>query len=283
MISYDTRRHWTNRIMTSLMFAATLIALIPLFFILNHLILKGFGSINFHFFTELPKPVGETGGGMANAMLGSLLLMSLACLIGLPFGLLGGIYLSEFGKNKWGNTVRFMADMLNGTPSIVIGIFVYAIMVLPMKHFSALAGGVALGIMMIPTILRTTETMMLLVPQSLREGGLALGIPFWRTLLSIVFTTARGGIMTGILLSIARISGETAPLLFTALGNQFWAYNLNEPISALPLQIFNYAISPFEEWHRQAWAGALVLIGFIFILNIASQTLVKNSLTQKRR
>jgi len=273
-LSYS-RRLMTDRVMKGLTFLAAIVALVPLFLILTDLFLKGIGSVNGAFFTELPRPVGETGGGMANAIAGTFYLIGLACLVGLPVGICGGIYLSEFGKGKLGATVRFAADLLNGTPSIVIGIFVYAVVVLPMKSFSALAGGIALGILMIPTVLRTTETMMQLVPQSLREGALALGVPYWRTLLSVVLRTARGGILTGILLSIARVAGETAPLLFTALGNQFFSLYWDQPIAALPLQIFNFAISPFEEWRAQAWAGALVLIGLILTLNVSSRIFMR--------
>ncbi|MBI4211164.1 MAG: phosphate ABC transporter permease PstA [Deltaproteobacteria bacterium] len=265
------RRKGMNILVIGLCSAAALIALVPLILIFVHLISKGFGSLNLAFFTDLPRPVGEPGGGMANAILGSCVLIGIASLIGFPIGIFGGMYLSEFGKTKFGDTVRFSADMLSGTPSIVIGIFVYALIVLRTKNFSALAGGVALGIMMVPTIMRTTETMLDLVPRMLREGALALGIPYWKTLLAVVFKTARSGIVTGALLAIARVAGETAPLLFTALGNQFWSTSLNEPIAALPLQIFQYASSPFEVWQEQAWAGALVLIGLVFILNVTAR------------
>ena len=280
---FEKRRRWTNFIMMGATFLAALIALIPLFFILSHLISKGLGSLHWSFFTELPAPVGEPGGGMANGIVGSFLLVGIACLIGLPVGILGGIYLSEYGRGKLGNIVRFATDMLNGIPSIVIGIFVYAFIVIRVKHFSALAGGIALGIMMIPTVLRSTETMMNLVPQSLREGSLALGIPYWRTLVSVVFKTAQSGILTGVLLAISRIAGETAPLLFTALGNQFWNLKLDQPIAALPLQIFTYAISPYEDWQKQAWVGALVLIGLVLLLNIAARTLIRNRLSKPTR
>ncbi|MGA6980261.1 MAG: phosphate ABC transporter permease PstA, partial [Candidatus Sulfotelmatobacter sp.] len=220
-------------------------------------------SINWAFLTQTPKPVGEAGGGMANAIVGSAFILALASLIGVPIGVGAGIYVAEFGRNRFGAGIRFTADVLNGVPSIVIGIVAYAIVVLRQKHFSALAGGVALAIMMIPTITRTTEEMLLLVPQSLREAAYGLGIPRWRTTLSIVLRTATSGVITGIMLAFARVAGETAPLLFTAFGNQFWNLKANQPTAALPLQIFNYAISPYDEWHRQAWAGALVLIVLI--------------------
>lgn len=265
-----------NAIMVTLTFLCAIVAMVPLFLIFYHLLSKGLSSFDWHFFTEMPKPVGEPGGGMANGIVGSGILIGLASLIGLPVGILGGIYLSEYGRGKLSTLVRFSADMLNGTPSIVIGVFVYALIVIHTKTFSALAGGVALGIMMIPTILRTTEEMLKLVPQSLREAGLALGLPQWRVLINIVLSTARGGIITGILLAIARISGETAPLLFTALGNQFWSTSLLQPIAALPLQIFVYAISPFEEWQNQAWMGAFVLICTIFLFNIVARLLFRS-------
>lgn len=279
-------RHLYRRIVSLVMmtstFLAALIALIPLFLILAHLVNKGIGAINLDFLTHLPQPVGETGGGMANAIVGTLILIGLACSIALPIGIMGGIYLAEFGKNKLGFIVRFTADMLNGTPSIVIGIFVYGLIVIRMGHFSTLAGGIALGILMIPMIMRNTEEMLKLVPSSLKEAALALGLPYWKTLSHVVLKTARNGIITGILLAIARIAGETAPLLFTSLGNQFWNTRLDEPIAALPLQIFTYAISPFEDWQRQAWAGALVLIGIILFFNVGSRVIIRNRLARRR-
>lgn len=279
--SYRIRK-FTSIVMMNGTFLAALIALVPLFLILYHLIKNGFSSLSLTFFTHTPVPVGEMGGGMGNAIVGTLLLIAMACGIGLPIGIFGGIFLSEYRHLKMANIVRFSADLLAGTPSIVIGLFAYALVVLPMKHFSAFAGGIALGIMMIPTVMRTTEEMLLLVPNALREGAYALGIPYWRTLLSIILKTARGGILTGILLSIARISGETAPLLFTALGNQYWSLNLNEPIAALPLQIFTYAISPFEEWQAHAWAGALTLIAMVLLLNITARLWIRPSWKKKR-
>jgi phosphate transport system permease protein len=254
------RRRITDHLMTGLAVGTVIIVLAPLFAIFAYLLYRGIGSINWAFLTQTPKPVGEAGGGMANAIVGSGFILALASIIGVPIGVGAGIYVAEFGRNRFGDTIRFTADVLNGVPSIVVGIVAYAIVVLYQKHFSALAGGVALAIMMVPTITRTTEEMLLLVPQSLREAALGLGIPRWRTTLSIVLRTATSGVITGIMLAFARVAGETAPLLFTAFGNQFWNLKPNEPTAALPLQIFNNAISPYDEWHRQAWAGALVLI-----------------------
>jgi phosphate transport system permease protein len=246
--------------MTGAAVLTVILVLVPLFAIFAYLIYRGFGSINWAFLTQTPKPVGEAGGGMANAIVGSAFILALASILGVPVGVGAGIYLAEYGRNRFGDVIRFTADVLNGVPSIVIGIVAYSIVVLTQKHFSALAGGVALAIMMIPTITRTTEEMLLLVPQALREAAYGLGIPRWRTTLSITLRTATSGVITGIMLAFARVAGETAPLLFTAFGNQFWNLKVNEPTAALPLQIFTYAISPYDEWHRQAWAGALVLI-----------------------
>ena len=260
------RRKIINHLMCSIVFFCTLVTLVPLISILGFVLSKGISSLNVDFFIHLPRPVGEPGGGMSNAIVGSLILIGLSCLWAIPVGILGGIYLSEFGKNKVGTVVRFTADVLNGIPSIVIGIFAYALFVLPMKTFSAISGGFALGIIMIPTVMRATEEMLRMVPQTLREAALALGISQFRTTVSIVLKTALPGILTGILLAIARIAGETAPLLFTALGNRFWQQGLAQPIAALPLQIFAYAISPYDDWHRQAWAGAFVLIVIVFLM-----------------
>jgi phosphate transport system permease protein len=239
---------------------AAILVLLPLGAIFVYLVIKGIGSINLAFLTQTPKPVGEAGGGMANAIAGSALILSMASLIGVPLGIGSGIYLSEFGRNKFGDSVRFVADVLNGVPSIVIGIAVYSLVVVPQKHFSAFSGAVALGIMMIPTIARTTEEMLLMVPQSIREAAYGLGISQWRTTISIALRTATSGVITGVMLAFARVAGETAPLLFTAFGNQYWNRNPNQPTAALPLQIYTYALSPFDEWHKQAWAGALILI-----------------------
>jgi len=227
--------------------------------IFGYLVYRGVGSINWAFLTQTPKPTGEIGGGMANAVVGSLLILGIASLVGVPFGVGAGIYLAEFGRNRLGSAVRFTSDVLNGVPSIVIGIVAWSIMVRG-RGFSALAGGVALAIMMVPTVARTTEEMLLLVPQSLREAAYGLGVPRWRTTLSVTLRTATSGVITGIMLAFARIAGETAPLLFTTLGNDFWNMRLDQPTAALPLQIYRYALSPYDDWHRQAWAGALVLI-----------------------
>jgi len=257
------RRRFTDRLMTGLAILTVILVLLPLVAIFGYLVYRGIGSINWAFFVETPKPVGEEGGGMANAIVGSAFILGIASVIGVPFGVGAGIYMAEFGRNRFGSAIRFTADVLNGVPSIVIGIVAYAIVVLYQKHFSALAGGVALAIMMVPTISRTTEEMLLLVPQALREAAYGLGIPRWRTTLSITLRTATSGVITGIMLAFARVAGETAPLLFTAFGNQYWNMNASQPTAALPLQIYVYANSPYDDWHRQAWAGSLVLIVLI--------------------
>jgi phosphate transport system permease protein len=259
-------RSLTDRAVTALAALATLLVVAPLVAIFFYLVYKGASSLNLAFFTQVPKPVGEPGGGMANAILGSGILLALASSIGVPIGIGGGIYLAEFGRGtKLANAVRFTADVLNGVPSIVMGVAIYALIVNPQKHYSAFSGGVALGIMMIPTVCRTTEEMLLMVPHAVREAALGLGVPNWRSVLSITVKTASPGIITGCMLAFARVAGETAPLIFTALGNQFWSTSLNEPIAALPLQIYVYAISPYDDWHRLAWAGALVLIILIVL------------------
>jgi phosphate transport system permease protein len=264
-------RRAKNNFVTFAAVAAVVLVLIPLGAIFAYLVYKGIGSINWAFLTQTPKPVGEAGGGMANAIAGSGLILAIASVMGVPLGIGAGIYLAEYGQNRLGTLIRFTADVLNGVPSIVIGIVAYALVVLTQKHFSALAGGVALAIMMIPTITRTTEEMLLLVPNTVREAAYGLGVSRWRTTLSITLRTATSGVITGVMLAFARIAGETAPLLFTAFGNQFWNWKLNQPTAALSLQIFNYAISPFDEWHRQAWAGALILI----VLIVASVSAVR--------
>ncbi len=261
-------RRSSDYLATGLASLAALLVIVPLIAIFGYLLVRGIGALNWSFLVNTPKPVGEAGGGMGNAIVGSGIILTVACLIGIPFGIGAGIYLSEYGRNQFGNFIRFTADVLNGVPSIVMGIAVYSVIVIQQKHFSALAGGVALGIMMVPTVTRTTEEMLLTVPQSVREAAFGLGIPQWRTTLSITLRTAAAGVITGIMLAFARVAGETAPLLFTAFGNQFWNLKLNQPTAALPLQIFVYAISPFDEWHQQAWAGALVLI--ILIVAIVS-------------
>ena len=244
---------------------AALVVTVPLFLILGTVILRGVGGLNWAFFTQIPKPVGEEGGGMANAIGGSVMLLGFASLIGVPLGIGAGVFLAEYGRNKYGNIVRFTCDVLNGVPSIVIGLTAYAMVVVVQKHFSLLAGSVALGIMMIPTISRTTEEVLLLVPQSIREAALGLGIPRWRTIVSVVLRTASAGIVTSIMLAFARIAGETAPLMFTAFGNQYWNTHLTQPTAALPLQIFAYSVMPYEQAHQQAWTGALVLISMIML------------------
>jgi len=257
--------------MTLLMAIFTLAVLIPLVLIFVHIIKMGFSSINFDFFVQIPKPTGETGGGMANGLAGSAMLISLASLVGIPVGIFGAIYLSEYGGGKFSDLIRFSADVLSGIPSIITGMVAYTLLVVPMKGFSALAGAFALALIMIPIVLRTTEEQLKLVPGTLREASLALGVPLWRTTLKVTLRSALTGVMTGILLSIARVAGETAPLLFTALGNQFWSKSLTEPIAAMPLQIFSFAISPYDDWHRLAWAGALVLVTIMFGLSLAAR------------
>src|SRR6201998_3820193 len=271
------RRRGTDHVMTGVAILTVVVVLAPLVAIFTYLVYRGASSINWAFLTQTPKPVGEEGGGMANAIVGSVFILGIASMIGVPFGVGAGIYLSEFGRNLFGSAIRFTADVLNGVPSIVIGIVAYAIVVLYQKHFSALAGGVALAIMMVPTISRTTEEMLLLVPQSLREAAYGLGVPRWRTTLSITLRTATSGVITGIMLAFARVAGETAPLLFTAFGNQYWNLRADQPTAALPLQLFSYAISPYDEWHRQAWAGALVLIILIVSAVAAVRYVVRRS------
>jgi phosphate transport system permease protein len=257
--------------MVGLLVAAAIVATLPLIFIFVHLLSLGIGSLSLDFFTKMPQPVGETGGGMANAITGTLILIGIASAVGLPVGVGAGLYLAEHRGTQLANVVRFLSDVLNGLPSIVMGIFAWQFLVRPVGHFSALSGGIALGTMMIPMVARTTEEMVGIVPVSLREAALALGYPRWRTSVSIVLRTARAGIVTGALVALARIAGETAPLLFTAFGNQFWSLSLREPIAALPLQIFSYAISPYDAWHSLAWAGALVLIALIFIISLIAR------------
>jgi phosphate transport system permease protein len=253
------RRRLTDHAMTGVAVLTVILVLAPLIAIFGYLMYRGIGSINWTFLTQTPKPVGEEGGGMANAIVGSGFILGIASLIGVPFGIGAGIYLAEFGRNRFGSAIRFTADVLNGVPSIVIGIVGWSIMVRG-HGFSALAGGVALAIMMVPTISRTTEEMLLLVPTAMREAAYGLGIPRWRTTLSITLRTATSGVITGIMLAFARIAGETAPLLFTAFGNTFWNWKATQPTAALPLQIYVYANSPYDDWHRQAWAGSFVLI-----------------------
>ena len=269
-------RQFKNLFMQTLACACGLLVVTPLILVFYHLLREGFTSINWALFTSLPKPVGETGGGMGNAIAGTFILLAQAALVGVPVGVLGGVYLSESSSNKLNWWIRFAADILNGVPSITWGIVVYALLVVPMHGFSALAGGVVLGMMMIPLVMRTTEEVLQLVPGGYREAAFALGISKWRTIVQIVLRTATKGIVTGVLLALARVAGETAPLLFTALGNRFWAHSLTEPIAAMPLQIFAYAISPYDDWHRQAWAGALVLLLLVLAINIGVRFLTRD-------
>src|SRR5256885_15186568 len=261
------RRRFKNGLMQSVTLTCAILVIAPLVLVFAHLITSGIGAVNWDFFTKLPKPVGETGGGIANAIVGTVVLLGIASLVGVPVGVLGGVYLSEYGSWRLNGWIRLAADVLNGVPSIIWGMVVYALVVLPMKGFSAWAGGIVLGMMMIPLIMRTTEEVLRLVPNGYREAALALGIAQWRAVLQIVVRTALKGIATGVLLAWARVAGETAPLLFTAFGNRFWNHKLPDPVAALPLQIFNYAISPYEDWHSQAWAGALVWLLFVAVVN----------------
>jgi phosphate transport system permease protein len=269
-------RKFKNAFMQTLACVCALLVITPLVLVFYHLIREGFTSINWAFFTQVPKPVGEHGGGMGNAIVGTFVLLAQAAVIGVPVGVLGGVYLSEYGSSKLNWWIRFAADILNGVPSITWGIVVFALLVVPMHGFSALAGGVVLGMMMIPLVMRTTEEVLQLVPGGYREAALALGISKWRTIVQIVLRTATKGIVTGVLLALARVAGETAPLLFTALGNNSWAHSLTQPIAAMPLQIFNYAISPYDDWHRQAWAGALVLLLLVLTINIGVRFLTRD-------
>jgi len=275
------RRRGLNTLMLALTGVAAVVVVIPLLLIFFYLLSTGAGAINLDFFTQLPAPVGEPGGGMANALLGTLFLVLLAGSIGIPLGMGAGVFLAEAGRTPLANAVRFTADVMNGIPSIVVGIFVWSWVVVSMGRFSMLAGGIALGIMLLPMITRTTEEMVRLVPRELKEGGIALGFTRWRTTLGIILPAARSGILTGILVALARIAGETAPLLFTAFGNPFWEWRLNEPISALPLLIYQYAISPYDEWHRLAWAAALVLIGLLLVVSLTARFLIPNPYRQR--
>ena len=264
-------RRAVNVVMSWLAATAAGLVVLPLLLIFGFLLWQGASAVNVDFFTHLPRPVGEVGGGMANAIVGTLILLTLAAVLGLPVGILGGLYLAESRDRRLPWVARFLADVLNGVPSIVIGIFAYTIIVLPMRRFSALAGAFALAVIMLPIVVRTSEELVRLVPGSLREAALALGIQQWKVLLRVVLPTARAGIVTGIMVAIARVAGETAPLLFTAFGNRFWHHGLDEPIAALPLQIFAYAIAPYDDWHRQAWAGALVLIVLVLVVSLMAR------------
>jgi phosphate transport system permease protein len=269
-----TRRRVVASLMLGFCYVGLAAALVVLVAVLGYVVIQGASSLNLEFFTQTPKPVGETGGGFANAIVGTLIIVGIAMAIGLPLGIGSGIYLAEYGEGRLATAVRFTADVLTGIPSITIGLFAYTLVVVPFQTFSAIAGGFALGIIMLPILTRTTEEMVRLVPASLREGAIALGIPRWRVVLSVVLPTALTGIATGVVLAIARVAGETAPLLFTAFGNTFWSWSIRQPIAALPLQIFSYAIAPYDDWHRQAWAGALVLVLLVLILSLSARILV---------
>ena len=272
-------RRLVSNAMVGLMVLAVVVALLPLFFILFDLVVKGAGSLSLDFFTKMPAPAGESGGGVAHAIVGTLIIVGTASLIGLPIGIAAGIYCAEYPGSRLTWVTRFVADVMNGTPSIVVGVFAWAWIVATQKHFSALAGSAALAMLMIPMVLRTTEEMIKLVPNSLREAALALGYPRWRTSLAIVVRTTMPGIVTGSLLAVARIAGETAPLLFTALGSQYMGFNINQPMAALPLTVFTYATGPYEEWHRYAWAAALVLIMVVFVLSLGARLAIGRRFT----
>ncbi len=268
---HDFRRKVRNVFMCSALVVMAGLAILPLLSVFIYVINQGASALNWDFFTQLPKPVGESGGGVANALLGTVLLVAMASLVGIPWGIAGGVYLAEYGNGKLSRTLRFATDLMTSIPSIIIGLFAYALVVLPMKHFSAHAGAFALAVIMIPVVARTTEELLRLVPQHIREAGLALGIPRWKVTLKIVLRGSLGGITTGIMLAVARVAGETAPLLFTSFSNRFWARGLDQPMASLPVQIYTYAISPYEDWHRQAWAGSLVLVLFVFVLNLGTR------------
>jgi phosphate transport system permease protein len=275
-------RKFVSNFMLAMTGVCALVAVSVLFFILGYLVYHGGTSISWNFFTKLPAPVGETGGGMANAIIGSAKLLMLASLVGVPIGFFGAIYLAEFSGSTTAFVVRYSADLLNGVPSIVIGIFAYSILVLPFKHFSTLAGGVALGVMMVPITLRSTEEFLLGVPNTLREGAMALGASKWKTIVTVIVPAAYRGILTAVLLAFARVAGETAPLLFTALGNEFWSPGFNQPTASLPAMIYKYAVAPNEDWHRQAWAAGLVLLGLILIINIVARGILARGIAVSR-
>jgi phosphate transport system permease protein len=282
-MSLHTRwRKFVNVVMLSLTGVCALVAVFTLFFILGYLVWNGGRSLNWAFFTKLPVPLGETGGGMANAIVGSGKLLLLASLLGIPIGLLGGVYLAEFGGRTFSFFVRYTTDLLNGVPSIVMGIFAYTIIVIPMKHFSTFAGGLALGVMTIPIAVRTTEESLRSVPRVLREGALALGASKWKTVATVVMPAAMRGIVTGVMLTLARVAGETAPLIFTAATNRFWSSGWNRPIASLPVMIYTYAVGPYEDWHRQAWAAGLVLLALVLVANIGARFVVSRGISVRQ-
>ncbi|MEK6580550.1 MAG: phosphate ABC transporter permease PstA [Bdellovibrionota bacterium] len=268
------RRKWVSRTLILGLGLAAIIVLTPLFSVFGYVLVQGLPALNLEFFTQLPKPVGEVGGGMANSLLGTLLLIVIASSIGVPWGILTGLYLSEYSPSKRAGFIRYCTDVLASIPSIIIGLFIYAIVVIPMKRFSALAGGIALGLLMIPTVARSTEELLKMVPQHLREAGLALGIPRWKVTLFIILRGSVGAIATGVILAVARVSGETAPLLFTALNSRLWPTGVDQPISSLPVQIYTYAVAPYDDWHQKAWAGALVLVLLVFLVNLITRILL---------
>jgi phosphate transport system permease protein len=274
------RRTVVDRAVRGACALATVVALLPLGSVLYYVTSRGIGGVNLDFFTELPLPVGETGGGMANAVVGTLELVGLACLFGIPLGVMAGVYVAEFGRGRFAKAVRFSADVMAGVPSITVGIFVYTLVVLTMHRFSAFAGGIALAIIMLPTVTRTTEELLKLVPPALREAAYGLGVPRWRATLRVVLRTAAPGIATGVMLAVARVAGETAPLLFTAFSNRFWSEGIDQPVASLPVQIYTYAVSPYEDWHRQAWAAALVLVVLVLALNVGARVLVRNRMAR---
>ena len=277
------RRKAVNAIMLSATGVCTLLSIVVLFFILGFLLIQGGKFLSWNFFTKLPAPVGETGGGMANAIVGSGKILLLATCIGVPIGFLAGVYLAEYGNAAFSSVIRFVTDLLNGVPSIVMGIFVYTLIVLKTKHFSAFAGGVALGIMMIPIALRSTEEFLRAVPLSLREGAMALGAAKWKSIVTVIIPAAISGIISGMMLNLARVAGETAPLMFTALSNQFWSSGWNQPTASLPLMIYTYAMGPYPDWHRQALAAGFVLLAMVFVVNITARSIVASGMSQKSR
>jgi phosphate transport system permease protein len=277
------RRKATNVLMLTATGLCTLAAVSVLFFILGYLLVRGGGALNWNFFTKLPAPVGETGGGMANAIVGSAKVLLLAMAVGVPPGFLAGVYLAEYGGAAFSSVVRFITDLLNGVPSIVIGIFAYSLIILKMKHFSAFAGGIALGIIMIPIAVRSTEEFLRAVPVSLREGAMALGAPKWKTIATVVIPAAFRGILSGMMLNLARVAGETAPLLFTALNNQFWSSGWNQPTATLPVMIYAYALAPYPDWHRQAWAAGFLLLVIVLLVNVTARSIISKGFSYKTR